>query len=620
MRQRWVFTDQPFLPIDPPTVLLNRIWNYEQLNDEYPGQLPVPINNYAQDARWKLPALKFTGHMCHPDWLVTGEPWPVPSTLPPTVYLVGWIPECCVMACVNDDCKQDPVNGQPASQAYQYAIDAKDATGTTPAWAQLVADAITTGGGDWRGEITQYNHNGIDNPPAWSNAVLVQPDGTPYSRTDAFHIDPANTFDFTEDASGATWDITQAGTAFSMTLRALGAVGQLSGTNLTIAPALLPPNIQYRGSGTVAGIGTTQAGAAVLAPGSWDTTSSGPTQRAFRLDNVVGSTVDVYPGPTNPQYIYPPVGENFAGLAVNAPIIVTQAGPPYYAFRFTRTGATTGLPASWSAEQYDASGTAPSGGTVTSVGISTSSGGVAVGGGPIVGAGTLTVDIAPDLNNLVGFTALNAILCADGAGHWAALTIGSNLALAGTTLNMVMPAALTSLIAASATTGLKYVSAANTWSGVTVGDYLDFTAGTLKSVPPTATGGLGVVGAFPIPAAPGVFNATGWVAFAISAGTYSIRGQFRGALQPGAGGQHFITVKLRNNTAGAFVANSEVLVVSASQVGVLVDATASFEFQVTVTVPTTFEIYATENPIPAPVQMLMSDANGRSTLCITKLF
>lgn len=103
VRLRWMFTDQPFLPIDSQCVIMNRIWDQDQVSELSVGQLPVLQSRYKQDARWVLTPLVIAGHMCHPEWLSTGEPWPVPSTLPPVV--VGppyWIPACCpqrVFAC-----------------------------------------------------------------------------------------------------------------------------------------------------------------------------------------------------------------------------------------------------------------------------------------------------------------------------------------------------------------------------------------------------------------------------------------------------------------------------------------------------------------------------------------
>jgi hypothetical protein len=93
VRLRWLFTDQRFLPVGTNSVVNNRIWNEDQASDLVVGQVQPEIANYEQDDRWRLPAGMQPGHLCHPEWFATGEPYP--SDLPPNVYGPNWIPECC---------------------------------------------------------------------------------------------------------------------------------------------------------------------------------------------------------------------------------------------------------------------------------------------------------------------------------------------------------------------------------------------------------------------------------------------------------------------------------------------------------------------------------------------
>ena len=102
VRLRWVYTDQPFLPPDQSTVITNRIWDEDQTSDLKIGQLPLEESNFKQDARWRLPDGLKPGHMCHPEWFSTGEPYP--NDLPPNVYGPFGIPECCGLF-------QDPAEG-----------------------------------------------------------------------------------------------------------------------------------------------------------------------------------------------------------------------------------------------------------------------------------------------------------------------------------------------------------------------------------------------------------------------------------------------------------------------------------------------------------------------------
>jgi len=93
VRLRWTYTDLPFLPVGTGCTINNRVWNDDTASDLEVGQLPLVESNYVQDARWVTDPGAVGGHICHPEWLVTGEPWP--TTLPDTVYTPGGLPMCC---------------------------------------------------------------------------------------------------------------------------------------------------------------------------------------------------------------------------------------------------------------------------------------------------------------------------------------------------------------------------------------------------------------------------------------------------------------------------------------------------------------------------------------------
>jgi hypothetical protein len=99
VRLRWVYTDQPFLPVGTGCVVNNRVWNEDFYSDLPVGQLQQVIADYVQDARWKIPPQLAPGHICHAEWLPTGEPWP--NDLPPQEYTCNDWPICCDIA---DDC------------------------------------------------------------------------------------------------------------------------------------------------------------------------------------------------------------------------------------------------------------------------------------------------------------------------------------------------------------------------------------------------------------------------------------------------------------------------------------------------------------------------------------
>lgn len=618
-----MFTDQPFLPIDPPTIFLNRIWDNGDEEELSVGMLPPYRNNYKQDARWKLPALKFSGHMCKPEYLQTGEPWPIPAGTPSTVYLDGWIPECCVMACAAEGCTQEPVNDQPASQRMQYAIDAKDATDADPVFRQTVAVAEATGGGSWPASVQEWFGTGLGGPAQFTTTDITRYDGVPFAHVEQFVIGPGESQTLTQDATGWLLDVVQGGVSASLGVRVLAGVGQLYGTNLTIAPSVLPPDV-------------------VVAP-------------PFTVPAIYYRT-----SPTGWAPVTIGTGLSFVGNTLSATAL---------------------------------------GGTVTSVDIATSSFGVAVGGGPIVGAGTLTVNIAPDLNNLVGFTALHAILSGNGAGGWAPVTIGSGLSFVGSTLNTVnngtvtsvnisttsgglavgggpivgagtltvdLDADLNALAALSGTNTIYYRSGISTWSPVTfnssmsfaagvlepavaikdlvtlatgtgllsfsadghshatnVGNFLQLVAGTpnvLNVIPPTASQGEALFATVPLVGAANVYTATGWTFVLPTAGTWLISGSVRGQIQPAGPGNMFLKFQLRDNTLGAFIANSECLIVLSSQPGILTSTTAGFTRVYTTTGPVTLEVYAARTVGPWTVSDLVSDAGGRSVFDVTRLF
>lgn len=241
VRLRWVFTDQPFLPVGTQCVINNRIWNEDYYSDLAVGQLPLAECDYVQDARWQLPAFKFDGHQCHPEWFAVGEPWPVPSSLPPTVSLAGWVPECCVMACDFEDCSRTPVNGQPASQQRQYPIQAVEAVPTTPFRQTSVEVAHNTGGGNWPARVEEWFPGGVAAPAQYVVTDLTQPDGTPVSRTERLTLAGGAFIEEQKTASGWATTFNVGGVAFTFNLTTLAGQGRLTGTNLKIDPALLPP-------------------------------------------------------------------------------------------------------------------------------------------------------------------------------------------------------------------------------------------------------------------------------------------------------------------------------------------------------------------------------------------
>jgi len=93
VRLRWVFTDLPWLRVEGGIVINNRIWNSDNVEDLPIGQVPIVEANYVQDARWIISPGITGEHICHEEWLSTGEPFP--NDLPPTEYDDNGFPVCC---------------------------------------------------------------------------------------------------------------------------------------------------------------------------------------------------------------------------------------------------------------------------------------------------------------------------------------------------------------------------------------------------------------------------------------------------------------------------------------------------------------------------------------------
>lgn len=573
-RLRWEFTDLPFLPPDIPTVITNRIWDADHVSELVTGQLPLDSCRYVQDDRFKFPPIALTGHQCNPQWFASGEPWPAALDLPPTVYLAGWVPECCAMQCEFEDCAANPVNGAPASQRYQYALPATEATSSTPTTLQSVMDAADVGGGNWPGALTAWLPEGRDSTPAYSQLALSRPDGTPYSVVRGLVFDPANTLTETLDAAGYAFQVVQGGVSATMLFRIFAGAGQLTGTNWRIAPAVLPAEVVYRSSAALVGSGTTQGGATYVGPGTHSLTAPDLANVAFVLGAVPGAEVDIIPGPTIAQTIYPPAGESFPGLAPNAPIIVLADTMINQAVRFTRADVT-GTGGVWTVQNYNYHGSpGGGGGTVTSVDIATTSAGLIVGGGPIVGAGTLTVDLDPALDSLTALAGVATLIASDGLGLFTAVTIGPNLNYAG---------------------------------------------GVLSASSPTANGAQLTFLTTPLAAPSGIPEIIGVGLELPGAGTYLITARIRAELNPAAPGTSWITAELFNATTALAVVDSETLVVWETVAGVTNQATATVVRRVTVAANDLITIRAARFGLSWNVSQIVSDVNGRTTLEYTRL-
>lgn len=90
----WYLTDLP--PIDGASLVNSRDLDPFPYLDRVIGEVPTHTDRRAFNNRWAKPLGLFGKHICHPEWLATGEPWP--TELPDTVYNTEGVPHCCCVA------------------------------------------------------------------------------------------------------------------------------------------------------------------------------------------------------------------------------------------------------------------------------------------------------------------------------------------------------------------------------------------------------------------------------------------------------------------------------------------------------------------------------------------
>lgn len=492
------------------------------------------------------------------------------------VYDDEWIPDCCgrLSVCVTQLCSQDQENARPAAQLRSYPIPHQDATGTTPVVIQHWPSRAVPGDPSWPGYGFEWWPAGEDGARALAHQVVADELGQLQYQHEEWLLPGGLTMAETRDADGYTLLLDNGVDAGTLTAKIVGGVLEICGTNCVICAALMPTGVAFRFSAPLTGGFPAQVSATPLGTGSFILNSTIVGGQGYILPAVESAEVDVFAIGGVPPVIYPPVGEVIYGHALNAPAILAAGSDPAgpFCYRFVRY-TSAGVPL-WTVEKYHASNETTSVGTVTSVDLDTSSAGLTVGGGPITGSGTLTVDLAPDLEQLVGFPAADAILTGDGAGNWVPVTIGAYLAYAGQVLDVI---------------------------------------------PPTATNGEIEIATFNVTGTSGTYQATGTTFTIADPGTYLITGKIRGAVQPGTTGSHSLHAKLRNNTGAAFVALSETQVATSATNAALIGTTAGFTKIVTIAASTTFELYAARIGTTFTISAILSDANGRTLINWTRL-
>lgn len=329
VRQRWTYTTQPFLPPGTHCVLNNRIWNSDDVSELRVGMLPIDESEYVQDARYATPPDLPANHICHPEWLSVGEPWP--NSLPRTVRDRDGAPLCCrrPMPLEFQNGTMDPVNGQPASQLQQYAVTFADVTPTTPFHQLTVGDAIGGAGPNVPGFTWGYFPLGSSAGPGWTYTVLASGAGVMQSTTEQFVVDANNNYQRTVTATGRTEQLEAGGVTTTFTLTVAGGVGLLSGSNLKLDQALLPAGVEVRATAGYLAAGTTQATAtAITTTGAQcvalNTAHGVRLPTATATGNRLLTVVHTDASPVASLKLYPASGQALSDIGTNLPYTLNK--------------------------------------------------------------------------------------------------------------------------------------------------------------------------------------------------------------------------------------------------------------------------------------------------------
>jgi hypothetical protein len=572
VRLRWVFTDQPFLPLGTQAVINNRVWNQDQASDLEVGQLPLVESDFVQDARWKLPAVALGAHQCHPEWFATGEPWP--NSLPPTVYYGGWIPACCLeeAMCITDLCAKDPANGQPASQHTQYAVDA---TPTTPA-AQFVVGEAAAGPGPF---IPGVLFDGMPQGTAGLRQSVVMSEGVVklVARRGAVEaavgvlVDSLGVPQFVLDnvgvpisgLVGGPLPVSQGGTGVTTLLGFVAALGL--GT------------AAFENVGTAGHTLPFLDGANTFSAPQWVATGTGSSyslhaHKTTAINNASLSPIEIQ-GTCSVDTV--------AGYSVSLPIYGKTGSLDGVLFSATVATVVDATPATRKLRVRHYAGGTPDREYLC---------GESLAAGPGIG--------------FLGATAIGPQAGDVGAALVAFGLMTGTPSFAGNSATATLAAAAVVLATPRDINGVTFDGSAN----ITV---------RLPSADTTAES---VSGGFDITGSSGTYQATGLTIALPAAGTYLVTGRIRGRLlSPDAGG-HWIVAKLRDNTAAADVPNSETMVILSATEDLAIQATAGFTAVVTVGGASTLELYAARFGTAWTTSSIGSDANGRTVLDWVRLF
>lgn len=261
----WYITDLPPVGDGQEYVINSRDWDSEPWAELAVGELPTDAVERKYNNRWNRPALAMGQHVCHPEWLADGEPWP--TMLPDTEYLQDYIPKCCVqpMCCEIQECEKTTLNGDDAGNFQIYPIPAKDADGETPNFQIVVAKKGDSVVDDTPNFQMLWKPQGDDESPNFQ--IIRQWGPNPLFRweEEQFQIVPGNTeFKRRRDSSGEQWEYKIDGVSFSLLFTMLSGQGVISGSNVRLDSSLVPPAAPEYTHAVIEATGTGPGDAALM--------------------------------------------------------------------------------------------------------------------------------------------------------------------------------------------------------------------------------------------------------------------------------------------------------------------------------------------------------------------
>lgn len=510
----------------------------------------------------------------------TEEDFQLGATFDPTVnqlYDSEWIPLCCGREemCVTQLCGQAQVNDRPAAQLKSYAVPHQNADGDSPFQLFQVALNADDHTPAWPGFLFAWNPAGANGARDWYQAVVSDDLGVLQYVEEFSRFAADNTITQRQTVDGWELTVEQGGVSGTLTAAIVGGVLQIGGVNVEFDLGL--GTAAYEDIGTSGATVPLLNGTNTFSAPQWFETGAGSSyslhaHKTTTINNASLSPVEVQGTCTV---------DTVAGYTVALPIYGKTGSLDGVTFANTIATVVDATPATRKLRVRHVAGGNPDREYLR---------GEALAAGPGIG--------------FLGATAVGPQAGDIGAALVAFGLMTGTPSFAGNSATATLASAATVLATPRNINGVAFDGSADI---------------TIWAADATTVGQL-VCTAHAITAAAGTFQATGNTIALPAAGTYRITANVRGDLQQNAAGYHSVSVQLRNNTAGALIANTERIVTGANVNGSFVTATAALVWLITVGAATTVELYAMRTGTAWTISTIQSNADGRTVLEWERLY